>query len=413
MKKSFFVILVCLIGINSFSQKESEHFTFPAEFEKQDAVWMGWKSTITSRGLDKSDDLLRIMKAVTPFVKVNLLISHDSIRNVLYKEFEKRGIDKNRIQMFVYINPYSNVRDPGPVFLKSNKGNLMIADMKWNFYGTGPSSSPAAIRVDTVDQFVARKFNLPIRTSTIVSEGGAREFNGKGVMMAVEYTEMNRNKGISRDSIEKELLRMFGQKKIIWLKQGAAEDDPRQVFNLPSGKFFVEGPSHIDEFCRFASSNTILLAQVTKEESLKDTVHKISYERFEENFKILTQARDQDGNPFKIIRVPIPEMMTRTIRIDSTDKSDINAYKLPREGGTVSYFISTSYLNILITNGAVLMAKYWKPGRSLIIKQKDEMAKRIIQKAFPGRKIIQLDVEVLNEGSGGIHCATQQQPSRN
>ena len=413
MKKGFFVFLVCLIEFNAFGQKEPEHFSFPAEFEKQDAVWMGWRSTITSRGLDKSEDLLRIIKAVTPFVKVNLLIGHDSVRNVLYKEFEKRGIDKSRVQMFVYANPYSNVRDPGPVFLKSNKGNLMIADMKWNFYGTGPNNSPTAVKVDTVDQFVARALNLPIRTSTIVSEGGAREFNGKGVMMAVEYTEMDRNKGISRDSIEKELLRMFGQKKIIWLKQGAAEDDPRQAFNLPTGKIFAAGPSHIDEFCRFSSSNTILLAQVTKEESLKDTVHKISYERFEENCKILSQARDQDGNPFKIIRVPIPEMMTKTITIDSTAKNDINAYNLPAKGGTVSYFISTSYLNILITNGAVLMAKYWKPGRSLIIKQKDELARSILQKAFPGRRIIQLDVEVLNAGSGGIHCATQQQPSRN
>jgi len=168
MKKCILVFLICLINISAFSQKEPEHFTFPAEFEKQDAVWMGLRSTITGRGLDKSEDLLRIIKAVTPFVKVNLFIGHDTIRNVLQKEFEKRGIDKNKVQMFVYANPYSNVRDPGPVFLKSDKGNLMIADMKWNFYGTTSSTSPAAIRVDTLDQFVAREFSLPIRTSNIV-----------------------------------------------------------------------------------------------------------------------------------------------------------------------------------------------------------------------------------------------------
>ena len=85
--------------------------------------------------------------------------------------------------MFPYgSNPYRNLRDPGPVFLKSNKGNLMIADMKWNFYGdTSSNSRHAAKRIDTVDQYVATKLNLPIRTSTLVSEGGAREFNGKGM----------------------------------------------------------------------------------------------------------------------------------------------------------------------------------------------------------------------------------------
>ena len=44
------------------------------------------------------------------------------------------------------------------------------------------------------------------------------------------------------------------------------------------------------------------------------------------------------------------------------------------------------------------------------MKQKDEHAKRTIEKAFPGRKVIALNVEVLNEGGGGIHGATQQQP---
>lgn len=38
--------------------------------------------------------------------------------------------------------------------------------------------------------------------------------------------------------------------------------------------------------------------------------------------------------------------------------------------------------------------------------------KKILQKAFTGRKIIQINVEELNEGGGGIHCATQQQQGR-
>ena len=268
-----------------------------------------------------------------------------------------------------------------------------------------------ATRLDTMDHYVARRLKLPLISSTLVSEGGNREFNGKGTMMAVEYTEMNRNKGWSRDSIEKELLRIFGQKKIIWLKQGPAEDDPNKGYDLPSGKVFTIGVNHIDEFARFASPNTILLAEVTREESLKDPVHKLSYERLEANFNLLKLATDQDGKPFNIIRVPVPEMIIYTRPIDSRDTIAIKIYNLPAEGGVIPYFIATSYLNFLVTNGVVLMASYWKEGLPEIIKQKDEKAKAIIQRAFPDRKVIGLNVQSLNQFGGGIHCATQQQPS--
>ncbi len=391
------VTIVFLLSTTTQAQNSNEeNFTFPAEFEKHEAIWMSWRMPPSSRSIAKSHTLIEIIKTLTPHVKVNLFIDNDSVVNSIHELFAIAGIDKNKVQMFVYPNPYSNVRDPGPVFLKSNKGNLMIADMKWNFYGRRSNNDANSKRIDTIDHFVAGKFNLPLRTSTIVSEGGAREFNGKGILMVIEYTEMHRNKGWSRDSIENELLRMFGQKKIIWLKQGPVEDDPGKTFNLLSGKVSTIGCNHIDEFARFSSPNTILLAEVTKEESQRDTVHKISYERLEENYRILKKATDQDGKPFAIIRVPVPELIAEPGIIDST----------------VTNFLATSYLNFLVTNGVVLMASYWKPGRPEIMKQKDKQAKKILQKAFPGRKVIALNVEVLNEGGGGIHCATQQQPAR-
>ncbi len=412
MKEFWIILLFISINVTCRSQNEAEHFSFPAEFEKHESIWMGWKA-ITNRGIDKSEALLNIIKSLTPYVKINLFIDNDSLSKYLNEQFERLGIDKSKVELFVYPNTHSNVRDPGPVFLKSNKGNLMIADMKWSYYGNVPANTVFAKRIDTIDHYVARKLNLPFISSTLVSEGGDREFNGKGTMMAVEYTEMNRNKGWSRDSIERELLRIFNQKKIIWLKQGAAEDDPDKSFELPSGKVYTIGVNHIDEFARFSSPNTILLAEVTKEESLKNPINKLSYERLEENYRLLKDARDQDGKPFKIIRVPVPETIIQSRLIKSKDSILIKTYDLPPEGGSVNFVLATSYLNFLVTNGIVLMASYWQPGLPDIIKQKDEKAKRIIQKAFPGRKVIAIHVEALNESGGGIHCATQQQPSSN
>jgi agmatine deiminase len=42
---------------------------------------------------------------------------------------------------------------------------------------------------------------------------------------------------------------------------------------------------------------------------------------------------------------------------------------------------------------------------------KDEAVKHILQRVFPDRKIVQIHSESFNYGGGGMHCATQQQPT--
>ena len=82
-----------------------------------------------------------------------------------------------------------------------------------------------------------------------------------------------------------------------------------------------------------------------------------------------------------------------------------------KAGDTIRYLLAASYLNFLVSNGVVLMPAYWKAGRPESIRAKDEKARRALQEAFPGRKIVPLDVEDVNHGGGGIHCITQQQPA--
>ena len=42
----------------------------------------------------------------------------------------------------------------------------------------------------------------------------------------------------------------------------------------------------------------------------------------------------------------------------------------------------------------------------------DSEAKAILARLYPGREVVSLDVDPLGEAGGGIHCATQQQPTR-
>jgi agmatine deiminase len=102
----------------------------------------------------------------------------------------------------------------------------------------------------------------------------------------------------------------LGVKKIIWLKKGLAEDD-----NITSG--------HINEIARFASSNTILLARVMPGDRYANNFSKESYIRMEENYNILKNSADQDGRPFRIIRVPMPPTLYNVA--DSTGKVPLQA----------------------------------------------------------------------------------------
>jgi agmatine deiminase len=62
-----------------------------------------------------------------------------------------------------------------------------------------------------------------------------------------------------------------------------------------------------------------------------------------------------------------------------------------------------SYLNYYVVNGAVISAKFGDTAA-------DAAAKAVLQSLYPGRIVVQVTIDGLAVGGGGIHCATQQQP---
>jgi agmatine deiminase len=197
--------------------------------------------------------------------------------------------------------------------------------------------------------------------------------------MTTESVALKRNPGMSRLQIENEYKRVLGVKKVIWLKKGLAEDD-----RITGG--------HINEIARFSDPNTVLLAQVLPADRYASWASKDSYLRLEENYKILQSSTDQDGKPFKIIRVPMPS-------------------GLYQEAGESSKIPVRSYLNYAVTNGAVIMQSYLRTGRPAALKATEEKARGILSAAYPGRDIIGIDAENVNLWGGGIHCITQHMPA--
>ncbi|MBN2546996.1 MAG: agmatine deiminase family protein [Spirochaetes bacterium] len=412
----FIVPLIFLMTSSSFESNFYESYNiFPGEFEKHDSIWLAWSNEKYRAGESTGKVVVRMIKELQPYVKINLLVKNETVIEKIKEILRKRNINDNHIN-YIIIPEYNRwMRDSGPVFVKDNQLNLKIIDFKFNFYGLLESDDPESISIDNEDKIIAEKLDVELINTDIYSEGGNREFNGKGTMIAVKSVELSRNPDKSLKELEENYKNLFGIRKIIWLKKGLAADDSYYhgpiTDNIYSSSI-TDG--HIDEFCRFVSHDTILLAEVTKDEAKKDPIYRETYKRLEENYQILKNSTDQDGNPFKIIRIPaasniiikdfIAEEKILKINYVSTEENNIS-------DDSVKYIISASYLNFLATNSVVLMPKYWKDDRSYEIKIKDENAKKILESAFPDRKVIQIDAEPLNHGGGGIHCITQQQPA--
>jgi agmatine deiminase len=79
-------------------------------------------------------------------------------------------------------------------------------------------------------------------------------------------------------------------------------------------------------------------------------------------------------------------------------------------GDEINWIPAVSYLNFFITNGVVLVPRYWREGLPKREREKDEEVRSTLQQLFPDRRVVQIDAMAVNWSGGGIHCITQQQP---
>ena len=396
MKKLYSIIIlafVCMLIILSaiayknsvykkpdyYSGSDPTSYVYPGEFEKQQAIWLQWPSGVYSTASDPVYPVfIDIIKDLDPYVRVNLISQSKEEITQIEALLKANGYSGSNVSYYIINHLSIWARDVGPVFVKDSQNRLNVVDFGFNNYGRG--ASQYFINVESqIDKLAAQQLKLPVISTNLVSEGGGIESNGKGTIMTTESVALNRNPEFTKNQIENEYKRVLGAKKVIWLKQGLAEDD-----------LITKG--HINEIARFASPDTILLAQILPEDRYTNSTSQNSYLRLEENYEILLNATDQDGKPFRIIRIPMPPTLYG--EVDDTGKIPVR-----------------SYLNYAVTNGAVLMQTYWKPGRSDKLKTTEDQVRGIFQSVFPGRNIIGINAESVNLWGGGIHCITQHMPA--
>ena len=406
---------ISLILLFSCSQKSKTDFYLPAEWEPQAGVIVGG-----------SDDAatFEMITQLSKEMKVYCIIV-DSAKETYKKKFIDAGIILDSIEFLSSPTDFSYAERDGLLFLKNNNGEKRLVNFAWNLYGW--YFNPVYKNYIEADKkkrelytaLHVTAFPYPVITSSMVNEGGGIETNGKGTLLQVESMNMHRNPGLTKEAQDAELKRVLNIKKVIWLKEGAAEDPPGWGTLITGNYFGIGVKGHLDEFCRFVNSNTILISYPDSAEAALDPVKKITLERMKVNYEILKKATDQDGKPFTIVKMPVPDIDYMTFALDTTSKNDeikflsqqiLFEQKKFSFGDTVHFVPASSYLNFLITNKTVFEAKYWTEGKPATSKAKDEKAKQILKKYFPDKTIYQINTAETNHNGGGLHCWSMQVP---
>jgi len=401
----------------AFAAEGEARFSFPPEWEPHEAVWMGWGS----RGEAHPDELVplwtEVIGALTPHVPVKLVAGSEASARDARDRLGAAGVDLERVTLIV--QPWTDYwfRDFGPLFVTDGE-TKKIAEFRWAYYGfPWPVSDNGGMRNEEIDRGLAERFGWEAATSDFVAEGGGLDVTND-VIVAYEDAARLRNPGKTLAEIESEYLRLYGKRKVVWLSRAPISD---RVFVGPKvGDFFGWGANgHVDEYVRFVSDDTVLVAQVAERERDANALLRLDHEILTENIEELRRARNVDGKPFNVIPVPMPDIaaLTATRRLTQADFEPgedgwdpRSMYRDFKPGDEIRFVPAASYLNFLVTNGVVLVAAYWREGLPEHLKETDEAMRRILAERFPDREIVQINPLAINWSGGGVHCITQQEP---
>lgn len=250
------------------------------------------------------------------------------------------------------------IRDSGPVFVLTKSGAKAAVNFNFNGWGQKQDFSHDA----KVARFVAKKAGVQNLQTRLILEGGAIEVDGHGTAIITESCVLNKNRnpGLRKSECEAELKRLLGLEKIIWLP-GIKDKD------------ITDG--HTDFYARFTKPGVVVGAYDPDPQSFDHAVTK-------RHLEILRVATDAAGRKQEVVMLEAP-----------TKTRD----KFANEN------FAAGYLNFYVCNDAVIAPEFGDAKADLAAKQK-------LRTLFPKREIIQLNIDGIAAGGGGIHCTTQQEP---
>lgn len=322
----------------------------PGEWAPHSCCWMAWpcREGLWPDEAATALDYANVANAIARFEPVRMLVPS-------HKLGEAARLLGDSVELVEMAIDDSWARDSGPNFLV---GGETLAGSHWTFNAWGgkyePYDQDARMGRRILDIAGADCFS-----SWLVAEGGGVTVDGEGTIITTDscFLNPNRNPGKSRKEIEDELCRTLGATKVIWIPGDVDES---------------ETDGHVDGIAAFIEPGRVLV-EVNPDKT--DPHYPVGVE----NARALAGQIDAKG---------------RKLELDFIDEG---IYREDSWNGGCS-----SYINSYLANGAVIVPGYGY--------DRDASAVETYQALYPDREVVQVPINNIAIGGGGIHCITQQQP---
>jgi len=341
-------------GQNLKNPWDDNTWFMPDESAKHRRTWMAFGANA------------RIWGDLLPFARANLALIANTISKHEPVSMLVRPTERNiaarmcdaRVQLIEAPLDDLWIRDTGPTFVVNQAGELGGIDLNFNGWGKKQSHGNDA----RLARLVNRNANAQHIETELVGEGGGIEVDGHGTAVVTEscFINRNRNPGLRKRDCETLLKNLLGLRKIIWLPGIRGQD-------------ITDG--HTDFYARFARRGVVIAGLETDRESF-------DYDVTREHLRILKNARDAHGRKLQVITLESPSRIRRKLETED---------------------FAAGYINYYVTNGAVIAPEFGD-------ERTDSKCNAVLRTLFPDRKIVQLNIDAIAAGGGGIHCATQQEP---
>lgn len=335
----------------------------PAEWEPHEALLLAWphnERTWPGKLAEAQAAHVEIIRAALDSEPVWLVVRSEGESIEVTRRLVLAGVSTRDVRFFIHPNNDAWIRDYGPIYVKDASGRKVATDWTFNGWGGKYTETEDYRQDDRVPLHIAARTGVVCESIPFILEGGSIDVNGKGTLLTSRscLLNSNRNSEYTINAIESVLARHFGANKVIWVDDGIAGDD-------------TDG--HIDDTARFVGERTVVCAYEANPEDENHVPLKAAYDS-------LCRARDQDGAPLRIVKLPMPEPVF-----------DAHRDRLP-----------ASHANFLILNTRVLVPVFG--GAS------DAKALAILKELFPTREVIGINCRDVVLGFGTIHCLSQQVP---
>jgi agmatine deiminase len=319
----------------------------PPEWAPHDFVWIGFPSHADLW----EEDLAPAQAEVAAFARaVHAGGKGEEVRLVAADPRAAKAAHKLAPFATIVQEPFGDIwlRDTAPIV--ATRGGRRFAQ-SFRFNGWGGKYDLEGD--DTIGLRLAETIGLEATRFEWVLEGGAIDVDGTGRGVTTEQCllNLNRNPGLSRDSIEAHLRAGLGIDRLLWLGDGLANDH-------------TDG--HVDNLARFVAEGVLALPTPGGADDPNAAVYADAKGRAE-TFGL------------NVVLVPSPGRVLRDGEV-----------------------IPASYMNFYIGNAAVVVPVY---GAS-----NDAAAVEAIGALFPGRQAVGIRAEHILTGGGSVHCISQQVP---